>query len=120
MLGTGPGTFQIPYGQIKRPEAEMARLVHNDYLEQASDSGLPGFLLYTAFIITALMASLPSASQPGSPSSFFIRHSPFLIWLGLLGWAAQCLVEFSLQIPALAWPAFALLGYLCGSLRRPS
>ncbi len=42
-----------------------------------------------------------------------------MIWLGLLGWAAQCLVEFSLQIPALAWPAFALLGYLCAVRLHP-
>jgi hypothetical protein len=109
VLGTGPGTFQIPYEKIKRPESEMARLAHNDYLQQASDSGLPGFLLYTFFIISTLLATRPSPSapRPGSDSSF-----RFATWLGLLGWAAQCLVEFSLQIPALAWPAFALLGCL--------
>ena len=33
-LGTGPGTFGRVYAQIKPKEAEMARLVHNDYLEQ--------------------------------------------------------------------------------------
>src|SRR5439155_2143972 len=39
LFGTGPGTFAIPYQKLKAPEAEMSRLVHNDYLEQASDSG---------------------------------------------------------------------------------
>lgn len=48
--GSGPGTFQRPYARLKAPESEMARLVHNDFLEQASDSGLPGFALYTAWI----------------------------------------------------------------------
>jgi O-antigen ligase len=52
MLGTGPGTFQIPYAQIKRPDDEMAKLCHNDYLEQASDSGLLGFVSYTGMILT--------------------------------------------------------------------
>src|SRR6185437_16236510 len=47
-LGTGPGTFQRPYARLKRPESEMARLVHNDYLEQFSDSGLIGGLAYLA------------------------------------------------------------------------
>ena len=42
LFGTGPGTFSIPYQKIKRPESEMARLVHNDYLEQATDSGVIG------------------------------------------------------------------------------
>jgi hypothetical protein len=38
--GTGPGTFQIAYAALKRPESEMARLAHNDYLQQGSDGGL--------------------------------------------------------------------------------
>jgi O-antigen ligase len=115
-FGTGPGTFQVPYAQLKRPEAEMARLVHNDYLQQASDSGIPGFLLYTAFITATLLATHPRmTSVPLANPSFVIRHSSFVIWLGTLGWALQCLVEFSLQIPALAWLAFALLGCLCGT-----
>src|SRR5205085_6775861 len=50
-FGTGPVTFFIPYTAIKRPESEPSRLVHNDYLEQASDSGLVGLLAYTAFIV---------------------------------------------------------------------
>jgi hypothetical protein len=53
-LGTGPGTFAIPYERIKRPEAEMARLTHNDYLEQASDSGLAGAAFYLAFVCSAV------------------------------------------------------------------
>ena len=43
LLGTGPGTFQRPYAKLKSPEAEMARLTHNDYLEQFSDSGIAGW-----------------------------------------------------------------------------
>ncbi|PYJ80745.1 MAG: hypothetical protein DME22_23295 [Verrucomicrobia bacterium] len=36
VFGTGPGTFSIPYKQIKAPQSEMTRLVHNNFLEQAS------------------------------------------------------------------------------------
>ncbi len=60
LVGTGPGTFARPYAQLKRPESEMARLVHNDYLEQASDSGWPGFLVYLGFIVTALACTYPA------------------------------------------------------------
>jgi hypothetical protein len=35
ILGTGPGTFAAAYRKIKPPDAEMAKLTHNDYLEQA-------------------------------------------------------------------------------------
>jgi O-antigen ligase len=130
LFGTGPGTFAIPYHKIKRPESEMARLVHNDYLEQASDSGVLGFALYTLFIGATLIRSFPRRGQrardpahPGiSDSGDRLSISGaeaadqewliFSVWLGLLGWSLQGLVEFGLYIPALAWPAFALMGWL--------
>jgi O-antigen ligase len=121
LFGTGPGTFSIPYRQIKRPESEPSKLVHNDYLEQASDSGWPGFLAYTAFIVGALAWSAPTARRgpPSSPpTSTPAPPNPdwptFLVWLGLLGWALQGLMEFGLYIPALAWPAFTLMGLVLG------
>ena len=107
-FGTGPGTFAIPYQRIKRPESEMARLVHNDYLEQASDSGLPGFLLYAFFVGAALTLSFPKTAD----------WRTFPVWLGVLGWSLQSFVEFSLYIPALSWPAFAFLGWLLGHQSR--
>jgi O-antigen ligase len=82
----------------------MARLVHNDYLEQASDSGIPGFLLYTALIAIGLTVAFKAIGGRGD-------WETFAIWLGLFGWAMQSMVEFSLYIPALAWPAFTLLGW---------
>jgi hypothetical protein len=121
IVGTGPGTFAHPYAQIKRPESEMARLVHNDYLEQASDSGLPGVLLYTAFIASALVWTFPRGSLPNpnrsrgdlDTTSTTLGHwRIFTVWLGVLGWALQSLFDFGLYIPALAWPAFAFLGIL--------
>jgi O-antigen ligase len=125
LFGTGPGTFYIPYRQIKRPESEPAKLVHNDYLEQASDSGLPGFLAYAAFIVGILAWTAPRTRQrpAPSPSASKLAAIPFpstdweafLVWLGLLGWALQGLMEFGLYIPALAWPAFSLMGWLLGS-----
>jgi len=42
----------------------------------------------------------------------------FATWLGLLGWSLQSLMEFGLYIPALAWPAFTLIGLLLGNRSR--
>lgn len=105
LLGTGPGTFGKVYLQKKRPEAEMAHLAHNDYLEQLSDSGLVGFIAYLMLL-------------PGS-LWFLYRRSclncdwpTFAVWLGLTGWAVQGFVEFTLYVPSLAWSAFLLLGWL--------
>ncbi len=106
-LGSGPGTFQRPYAQLKSPASEMARLAHNDYLEQFSDSGVPGGLAYAAWILLALAAVGRKLWRSGN-------HFSFAIFLGLLGWFGQGLGEFGLFVPALAWTAFALLGCLIG------
>jgi hypothetical protein len=103
VTGTGPGTFQIPYAKLKRPESEMARLTHNDYLQQGSDGGWVSMVLYTGLIFGSIAFLYRKAkSQP----------LWFLAWLGLTGWALHSIVEFGLYIPALAWPAFTLLGWL--------
>lgn len=103
LVGTGPGTFQRPYARIKAPDAEMARMTHNDYLEQFSDSGIPGGIFYGAWIVLALAAIGRRVWRGGDAISF-------AIFMGLLGWYAQGIGEFSLYIPGLAWPAFTLLG----------
>ena len=105
IFGTGPGTFQRPYEQIKSPDAEMARLAHNDYLQQFSDSGIIGGLCYAAWIGLALATVGQRAWRSGG-------YLQFGLFLGLLGWFVQGLVEFSLYVPALAWTAFTLLGCL--------
>ena len=112
MLGSGPGTFAIAYEKIKRPESEMARLTHNDYLQQASDSGLAGLLAYALFIAGALGRSFPRPGKAATaqPDDWLT----FAVWLGVLGWSLQSFIEFGLYIPALAWSAFALLGWLLG------
>ncbi len=109
LFGTGPGTFQRPYAQIKSPDAEMARFTHNDYLEQFSDSGIIGGICYAAWIGLGLLTAGQRAWRSG--------YLQFGLFLGLLGWFAQGLVEFSLFVPALAWTAFTLLGCL---LRLPA
>jgi hypothetical protein len=110
LFGTGPGTFQRPYAQIKSPDAEMARFAHNDYLEQFSDSGILGGICYVAWISLALRIVSQRAWRSGG-------YLQFSLFLGLLGWYVQGLVEFSLYVPALAWTAFTLLGCL---LRMPA
>lgn len=108
VLGTGPGTFSVVYAKVKRPESEMARLTHNDYLQQASDSGFPGLVLYSGFIIGALWVGYPGLGDGASQLRFGV-------WLGLLAWAIQGLAEFTLYVPSVAWPAFALAGWLLGT-----
>jgi O-antigen ligase len=107
LLGTGPGTFQRPYAQLKSPAAEMARLTHNDYLEQFSDSGVLGGIFYATWILLALTIISRRVWNCDSPMAF-------AIFAGLLGWFVQGIGEFSLYVPALAWMAFTFMGGLLG------
>jgi O-antigen ligase len=104
VFGTGPGTFSIPYKHLKAPEAEMAKLAHNDYLEQATDSGMVGFLAFSGFTWGSMALLYRGCQRNG----WFL----LLIWIGLLGWCLQAFIEFGLYIPALAWPVFLLFGVL--------
>lgn len=104
-VGSGPGTFGIAYDAIRRPESEMARLAHNDYLQQASDSGFPGLLAYAVFIGGVLWVGYRRMHWKTEPFAA-------AVWLGFAAWAAQSTIEFTLYVPALAWPAFAFAGWL--------
>ena len=110
ILGTGPGTFFIAYERVRNTNSEPARLTHNDYLEQASDSGIPGLLLYAGFVVGSL-------AWIARRKDFLSDWRNFAIWLGVLGWALQSLVEFALYIPALSWSAFAFLGLMVGKAK---
>lgn len=113
VFGSGPGTFSVNYAKIKPPEAEMARLVHNDYLEQACDSGIPGIAGYFTLVFGIIYFLYRERSLDRDPLAF-------MLWLGLLGWALQSFVEFPLYIPGLAWPSFALLGWSSGEVTSKS
>jgi hypothetical protein len=108
LKGTGPGTFAVSYRLVKSPESEMARLTHNDYLQQACDSGLVGFGSYFAFFWGGIVVLYRKSKE--------MNWQFFSIWLGVLGWCLQGFVEFGLYVPALSWPAFVLFGWLFGLL----
>lgn len=116
-FGTGPGTFMVPYEKLKAPNAEMTRLVHNDYLEQASDSGVIGFLAYGTFIAGALLyvyrhSFLTKAKNEVKSEQ---KQLNLALALGLAGLALHGFAEFHLYIAGLAWPFFLFLGMACGT-----
>ncbi len=108
LLGHGPGAFGQGYTRLKKPESEPTRLVHNDYLEQACDSGLPGFALFLAWIGGCMVWVWRKGMSPSADGL------TLAVAVGLIGWALQSFVEFSLYIPAIAWTAMMLLGWVTG------
>ncbi len=112
VFGTGPGTFANPYQKLKKPESEMARLVHNDYLEQASDSGIIGFLVFIAFVFTILYHLYRCSNK-------ITQNIEFAVLLGLMAVWCHSFLEFHLFIPAIAWVTFFLMGWLWGLRLTP-
>lgn len=106
VMGSGPGTFGESYRARKAAASEMARLAHNDFIQQASDSGAVGFLSYLVFVGGGLWWVFRKTT---APKPLIYR----LVLLGILGWEVQSFTEFGLYIPAIAWPAFFFLGALC-------
>jgi len=95
----------VTYKRLKSPDSEMARLAHNDYLQQSCDSGFPGFLTFFAFVAASLwLLYRRSCSDP----------TRFAVWLSLVGVSAHGMVEFNLYIPAVAWAQFLFFGWLWG------
>lgn len=105
-LGYGPGTFQRQYAILKPPEAEMAKLAHNDYLEQGCDSGLPALMAFTTFLLGSVFWLYRRSHLSGDR---------FALWLGVFAFAIQSVTEFALYIPGLAWTFFLFLGWLWGT-----
>lgn len=114
LLGHGPGTFGSGYTRIKSPESEPTKLTHNDYLEQACDSGLPGFILFIVWIAGSMRRVWSKGLQPGADALVQAMS------LGLIGWALQSFVEFGLYVPAIGWTAMLMLGWLTGLAQTAS
>ena len=108
VFGTGPGTFSRPYARLKDPKSEMARLCHNDYLEQGSDSGVLGMILFFWFIFWSVLQLYRYRIGKNLRKERLLGASV----LGVIGLCLHSFVEYHLYIPALSWPLFFLLGWL--------
>jgi O-antigen ligase len=111
VFGSGPGTFGKVFREIKSQYTEWAALCHNDYLEQACDSGIFGFFTFLAIFVVSF--KLLYRYLTGENRGIFEMR--FGVWLGIIGLFLHATMEFHLYYPALAWPEFFLLGWLWGT-----
>ena len=84
----------------------------NAETKQRSDAGVVGLVTFGAVVAGRLVLTL---RRSGNANGEAMR---FAVWLGLLGWWLQGFMEFGLYMPALAWPGFALTGWLLATAKR--
>jgi hypothetical protein len=112
-LGTGPGTFGSIYPKYKTAGSEEAQLVHNNFLQMWSDSGVGAFVVFSLLWLVAVRDSFNLARQRyGDVAAIAICAS-------LTGWVVHGLVDFDLYVPGVALPAFLILGALQGLKELP-
>jgi hypothetical protein len=110
--GTGPGTFGSIFPRYKAEGSEPTRAAHNNFLQMAADSGLPGFLVFGALWWVALAHAWRLARQRSGDAAALAACA------GLTGWVVHGLVDFDLYVPGVALPAFIMAGLVHG-LKEP-
>lgn len=116
LTGTGLGTFESVYRSHRTPDVRPGvRMAHNDYLELALELGIPAAVLFFAAIATLALACargvLLRRRDATTPAAGFAACV-------LVG--AHSLVDFSLQLPAVAATFSLVLGVaVAQATRRP-
>jgi hypothetical protein len=111
LFGSGPGTFASRYPRYRRTGDEPTILVHNNYLQMASDSGLAGFAAFILWLPGTLWLAWRRWRNVAVPSCIV----PLLIGCAGLCFALRSLGDFDLYMTGNAWPIFVLLGYLAAA-----
>jgi O-antigen ligase len=118
-LGSGPGSFVEVFQIAEENDQLLPRYVnhaHNDFLEIALTSGLPGMLLAFVALIAFVICAWRVRGAKGQARE--IRRYRWL-GLGLIGLcAAASAVDYPLRTPALAC-LFVFAVFLAGDGRAP-
>jgi O-antigen ligase len=105
-LGTGLGTFKSIYPMYQGATFDGAMdFAHNDYLENALDLGLPGTIFLFAILAILVATCLLGVVKRRRDALFACAAVSASLLVGL-----HALVDFSMQIPAVAVTYMAILG----------
>lgn len=111
--GTGLGTFRDVFQMYRTPTMERPFFrAHNTYLENAVELGIPA-----AAVLTAAVGWLAAACLLGALRRRRDAEFPALAAAATALVACHALVDFSLQIPAVAALYFLILGVGCAQSR---
>jgi O-antigen ligase len=98
LFGSGPGTFHVAFPAYRPPQVEsFYEYTHNDYVQFASESGVPGLVVLAGFVALALGAALRAQWRRRDP---LMRGMSFACIMGVTAILIHSWVDFNLQIPA--------------------
>lgn len=100
VAGTGSGSYYSTYPSYASGEVEYRYPydhAHNDYIEFASELGLPGFAMLAAAVIFCLYCGLRALFRRRDP---LMQGCAFASVMGCVSLLIHSLTDFNLQIPA--------------------
>lgn len=107
-LGTGLGTFPIAYTAAQPLKlGGFVNHAHNDYLEVASDLGIPVALVFWGTLVAVLVRLIVRGQQIAEPGRWALAAG---VSGSLVAWLCFSLTDFNLFIPANALLLAILLG----------
>ena len=124
VTGVGPGNYALANAEYWTPfEQRWFALkgmknahAHNEYLEAAAETGLPGLFLFLCLIAWPLVAGLRLAARGPTPDH---RRAGWATALTACVAAVDSLFGFNLHTPVAAGFLFFLFGALSGVLSDP-
>jgi len=90
LFGVGPGMFAASDADRAKAQGKqgMWLLTHNSYTEVASESGVPGFLLFVGALVSAYLVVRSIYLRAKADARFVaIRNTAFCIMLALIGFS---------------------------------
>jgi putative inorganic carbon (HCO3(-)) transporter len=106
-FGAGPGSFYLAFPPYRTEKiTAFFDHAHNDYIEFAAESGVPGLAILGLFVLLSIGAALRAQWERRDP---LMRGMSFACIMGVTSILIHSWVDFNLQIPSNA----ALFVVLC-------
>lgn len=116
LTGWGAGTYKWRYPAYQPVSNKIPfHHAHNDYLELAAETGLPGIFFFLLGLGLILGFTIKRFNQR---TDRFSRCLTIGGWLAVFAILFHSLVDFPLQIPGIAVTFSAVLGLTCSAVTR--
>jgi O-antigen ligase len=106
LMGTGGGSFYGAFPRYRSPRTGYIDHAHNDFVEVASDFGLPGLAILGSLVALTLWTALRILAKRKSDLP---RGVAFGVAMSIVALLIHSAVDFNLQIPANALTMVVIL-----------